>query len=209
MRHVHGHGRFKDLDEFSVAVAGLYRKDYWATSEVKVEVWLDKDSLKGVLEPTVVDECGLGLHVARSFASITYLQEAARDIELDGRPAYVYVFADFDPSGVSIVEKVEDELAKRAPASAITVKRLAVDRAQIERWSLPTRPTRAGDLRASKFRRAYGTDPVELDAIPPEALRGLVRETIESHMDPRRLEQLRMVEREERGRFRRAFGSTY
>jgi hypothetical protein len=77
-RHVHGHGRFKDLDEFAVAVAGLYRKDYWATSEVKVGVWLDKDSLKGVLESTVVNECGLGLHVARSFASITYLQGAAR-----------------------------------------------------------------------------------------------------------------------------------
>ena len=119
------------------------------------------------------------------------------------------MLADFDPSGVSIVEKVEDELTKRAPASAITVKRLAVNRAQIERWSLRTRPTRVGDLRASKFRRAYGTDPVELDAIPPDALRGLVTETIESHMDPQRLEQPRMVEREERERFQRAFGHSY
>jgi hypothetical protein len=48
-------------------------------------VWLEKDALKGVLLPTVVDECGLGLHVTRGIASITYVQEAAEQIEADGR----------------------------------------------------------------------------------------------------------------------------
>jgi hypothetical protein len=108
-RYVHGHRRYNDLDEFTTYAAGLYRKDYWANSEVNVEVWLEKDALKGVLVPTVVDECGLGLHVTRGFASITYLQEAAEQIEADGRPTHVYVLTDFDPSGVSIAEKVEED----------------------------------------------------------------------------------------------------
>src|SRR5918994_1429408 len=120
-RYVHGHQRYDDLDEFTSYAAGLYRKDYWATSEVNVEVWLEKDALKGVLIPTVVDECGLGLHVTRGFASITYLQEAAEEIERHGRPTYIYVLTDFDPSGVVIAQKVEEELTARAPYSEIIV----------------------------------------------------------------------------------------
>jgi len=205
-RYVHGHRRYHDLDEFTTYAAGLYRKDYWSTSEVNVEVWLEKDALKGVLVPTVVNECGLGLHVTRGFASITYLQEAAEEIELDGRPTYVYVLTDFDPSGVSIAEKVEEELKSRAPDAEIVVERLAVDRAQIDRWNLPTRPTKASDTRAAKFRRLYGTDSVELDAIPPDELRNLVRDAIDGHMETWRLRQFRMVEREERETLRSMFG---
>ncbi len=205
-RYVHGHRRYHDLDEFTTYAAGLYRKDYWSTSEVNVEIWLEKDALKGVLIPTVVNECGLGLHVTRGFASITYLQEAAEDIDSDGRPTYVYVLTDFDPSGVSIAEKVEEELKARAVGSEIIVARLAVDREQIDRWNLPTRPTKASDTRAAKFRRLHGTDSVELDAIPPDELRTLVRDAIDSHMEPWRLKQYRMVEREERETLRTMFG---
>jgi hypothetical protein len=205
-RYVHGYRRYYDLGEFTSYAAGLYRKDYWATAEVNVEVWLEKDALKGVLVPTVVDECGLGLHVTRGFASITYLQEAAEQIDADRRPTYVYVLTDFDPSGVSIAEKVEEELTERAPFSDITVHRLAVNREQIERWNLPTRPTKTSDTRATGFRRIHGTDSVELDAIPPDQLRQLVRDAIDSHMEPWRLEQFRMVEQEERKTLMSMFG---
>jgi hypothetical protein len=205
-RYVHGYQRYNDLKEFTAYAAGLYRKDYWANSEVNVEVWLEKDALKGVLMPAVVHECGLGLHVTRGFASVTYLQEAAEDIERDGRPTYVYVLTDFDPSGVVIAEKVEEELMKRAPFSDIIVERLAVDRAQIERWNLPTRPTKSTDTRASKFRRVHGTDSVELDAIPPDLLRELVKNAIDSHMEPWRLKQFQMVEEEERETLKQLFG---
>jgi hypothetical protein len=205
-RYVTGHNRYRDLAQFTDYAAGLYRKDYWDTADVNVEVWLEKEALKGVLIPTVVNECGLGLHVTRGFASITYLQEAAEDIELDGRPTYVYVLTDFDPSGVSIAEKVESELQARAPHSEIHVRRLAVDREQIEQWNLPTRPTKASDTRARKFRQMHGTESVELDAIPPDRLRTLVQEAIDAHMDPWRLQQFQMVEREERERLRQMFG---
>lgn len=205
-RYVHGYRRYNDLGEFTTYAAGLYRKDYWAASEVNVEVWLEKDALKGVLSPTVVNECGLDLYVTRGFASITYLQEAAEEIEDDGRPTYVYVLTDFDPSGVSIAEKVEEELTERAPFSDITVERLAVNREQIERWDLPTRPTKTSDTRAGRFRRIHGTDSVELDAIAPDELRQLVRDAIDSHMEPWRLAQFRMVEQEERQTLKSMFG---
>ena len=205
-RYVTGHNRYRDLAQFTDYAAGLYRKDYWDSADVNVEVWLEKEALKGVLIPTVVNECGLGLHVTRGFASVTYLQEAAEEIELDGRPTYVYVLTDFDPSGVSIAEKVESELKARATDSEIHVRRLAVNRHQIDAWNLPTRPTKDSDTRARKFHRDHGTESVELDAIPPDELRNLVRVAIDRHMDPWRLEQFQMVEREERQTLREMFG---
>jgi 5S rRNA maturation endonuclease (ribonuclease M5) len=205
-RYVTGHTRYRNLAEFTDYAAGLYRKDYWDSADVNVEVWLEKEALKGVLIPTVVSECGLGLHVTRGFASITYLQEAAEEIERDGRPTHVYVLTDFDPSGVSIAEKVESELQARAPDSEIHVRRLAVNRDQIDAWNLPTRPTKTSDTRAKKFRRVHGTESVELDAIPPDELRNLVRAAIDRHMDSWQLEQFRMVEREERQTLREMFG---
>jgi hypothetical protein len=204
-RYVHGHRRYSDLEQFTTYAAGLYRKDYWDTAEENVEVWLEKDALKGVLIPTVVDECGLNIHVTRGFASVTYLQEAAEDIERDDRPTFVYVLTDFDPSGVSIAEKVEEELTRRAPYSDITVRRIAVDREQIDAWNLPTRPTKSTATRANGFRRRHGTDSVELDAIPPNTLRQLVKDAIDSHMEPWRLEQFKMVELEERKALRDIF----
>jgi hypothetical protein len=204
-RYVTGHTRYRDLAEFTDYAAGLYRKNYWDSADVNVEVWLEKEALKGVLIPTVVNECGLGLHVTRGFASITYLQEAAEEIERDGRPTHVYVLTDFDPSGVSIAEKVESELQARAPDSEVHVRRLAVNHDQIDAWNLPTRPTKKSDTRAKKFRRVHGAESVELDAIPPDELRNLVRAAIDRHMDSWQLEQFRMVEREERQTLREMF----
>ncbi len=80
-----------------------------------------------------------------------------------------------------------------------------MNREQVDRWRLPTRPTKSTDTRASKFRQVHGTESVELDAIPPDTLRQLVKEAIESHMDPWELQQLKIVERNERATLREIF----
>ena len=50
---------------------------------------------------------------------------------------------------------------------------------------------------------------MELDAIPPDALRRLVKEAIERHMNPWKLQQLRLIEEREREDFMKAFADTY
>jgi hypothetical protein len=195
---VHGYVRYGGVDHFAREIATRYRRDYWAESDVQVEVWLEKDALAGVLYPTVVEEYGLDLFVTRGFSSVTYLQEAAESITADGRPAFVYVLTDFDPSGISIARTVERELVQRASPVRVEVERLAVTREQIAHYHLPTRPTKTTDARARAFMREHGTGSVELDALPPGELRALVSEKIRRHMDPARLRVLKMVERRER-----------
>ena len=88
----------------------------------------------------------------------------------------------------------------------VDVERLAVSREQIDEYGLPTRPTKTTDTRSRAFMAQYGTGSVELDAIPPDVLRQLVRGAIEQHMDRRKLEQLKMVEQEEREGLQRLLG---
>src|SRR5215208_3861897 len=197
-RTVYGHVRYRDANEFASSVKTRYRQDYWAETDEYVEIWIEKEALAGVLKP-VVDEFGLDLYVTRGFASVTYLQEAADDISLEERPVYVYLFTDYDPAGMNIADQVEQELSERAGGdSMVHVERAAVTPEQIRVYGLPTRPTKQSRRKSLTYYEAtHGSVSVELDAMPPDVLREEVRQRIERHMDPWRLEQMRMVEREE------------
>jgi len=173
--------------------AQTYRRALWSESEVYVEVWLEKDALASIVMD-VTEEFDVPLMVARGFASLTFLQSSGEAIAEDGRPAHVYHLGDFDPSGVAAAEAVERELRRYAGAAPVHFHRLAVQPEQIERWRLPTRPTKASDSRA----KGFGAVSVELDAIDPHRLRLLVREAIERHMPRARLDVLLAAEEAER-----------
>jgi len=186
----------RTFDGFADALrrtAQTYRRALWSESEVYVEVWLEKDALASVVM-AVTGEFDVPLMVARGFASLTFLQAAGEAIHDDGRPAYIYHLGDFDPSGVAAALAVERELRRYAGATPVHFQRLAVLPEQVERWRLPSRPTKASDSRA----KGFGAVSVELDAIDPHRLRLLVREAIERHIPRSRLDVLRAAEESER-----------
>jgi hypothetical protein len=205
-RTIYGNNRFADEDAFSAYAASIYREDYWLESPVRVEVWVEKDAMAGKLKPVVRDEYGLDLYISRGFASETYLQEAGAHIRSDGRPTYVYLLTDFDASGMGIAETVEERLAEMACPADVLVERIASTPKQIEEYGLITQPVTRSDTRARKFIQRFGTETVELDAIPASEVRRLVREAIERLMNPRRLAFLRIVEKQERDGIRALLG---
>lgn len=198
VRTVHGFNRWRDLTEFGSHVASLYRRDFWSRSSVRVEMWIEKDALAGVIAPIVISEWGLDLYVARGFSSITYLENAAATLRADGRPAHVYVLTDFDPSGVAIADTVMRELPTRAAPVPVSVERIALTPEQITQFDLPSRPVKRGDSRSKKFVASYGHDCTDLDALPPQTLRELVSDAIERHADRQELARLKRVEAAER-----------
>jgi hypothetical protein len=119
----------------------------------------------------------------------------------------VYLLTDFDPSGFGIADTVAYELVNRSFPVEVHVERLAVTRRQIDDYGLPTRPTKRTDSRAAGFMAEHGTDSVELDAIPPEALRVLVRESIEVYMDPDKLRVMKLAEQQERDLLREVWSA--
>jgi hypothetical protein len=194
---------FTGVEACLQSTAEHYRRNLWAAMPVYVEVWVEKDALAGV----VMEETrpyDVPLMVARGYSSLTFIHGAAMAIEAKGKPAYIYHLGDLDPSGVDAARDIEAKLRRYAPGAEIHFERPAVTRAQVEQWSLPTRPTKQADPRAKKF---GGTTSVELDAIPAEKLRQLVRECIERHVDQEQLKILRVAEESERELLKRWAGT--
>lgn len=184
---------YSGLSQLLSDTARLYRRSVWSTQAVYCEAWIEKDALAGVFID-VTAEYDVPLMVCRGYPSVTYLHAAAEVIAAVRKPTHIYYFGDRDPSGIDIPRKVEADLREFAPKAEIHFTRVAVTEQQIEEMNLPTRPTKGTDSRARKFEGAS----VELDAIPPDDLRRLVRECIESHIDHRALAVLRQAEESER-----------
>jgi hypothetical protein len=184
---------FRNAQEAIMATAQFYRKALWADTGVYCEIWLEKDALSGVIHP-VTSEWDVPLMVARGYASLSFLSEAANTIaELDC-PAFIYHLGDFDPSGVNAGEKIEQTLRELAPYAEIHFERLAIHPWQIDAWNLPTRPTKTKDARTKNF---DSTVSVELDSIKPQMLRDLVEAAIARHLPYDQLRVLKAAEQSE------------
>jgi len=184
---------FNSVEDALKQTAALYRKALWNDADCYVEIWLEKDALAGVIYP-ITSTFDVPLMVARGYASLSFLFEAAAYIKSLEVPAYIYHLGDFDPSGVNAGEKIEETLRELAPDAEIYFERITVTEQQIDDWSLPTRPTKKSDTRAKNF----GNISVELDAIEPNQLRDLVAGTITQHLPIKQLEVLKAAEESER-----------
>jgi len=184
---------FSSVEQALQETARFYRKSLWADAGAYVEIWLEKDALAGVIYP-VTSMYDVPLMVARGYASLSFLNGAAEYIGTLDVPTFIYHFGDFDPSGVNAGEKINETLHEMAPDAEIYFQRVAVTLRQIRAWNLPTRPTKSSDTRSKNF----GDISVELDAIPPEEFREMVRDVIERHLPADQFDILKAAEASER-----------
>ncbi len=184
---------YSDPSEAVRQIAEFYRKDLWADADVHVEIWLEKDALAGVVND-VTSAFTVPLMVSRGYASLSFLHEAAEAMNHLGRTAHIYHFGDYDPSGQDAADKIEQDLRRYADSIDIHFHRVAVRPEQIVEWSLPTRPTKQSDSRA----KGFADVSVELDAIDPDRLRGLVQSCIEQHLPQEQYRILKVAEASER-----------
>ena len=186
---------YSNLEEMLTITAKCYRKSLWMDMGVNVEIWLEKDALSGVLFD-VTEEWDVPLMVTRGYPSLTFLYEAGQGLERCGKPAYIYYFGDYDPSGVDIPRVTERELRKFAPNTEINFEILAVTgEEQIKELNLITRPTKKSDMRSNKF---IG-ESVEVDAIPSKILRKMADQVISNHISDEeifRIKETELLERE-------------
>jgi hypothetical protein len=191
---------FDNVGDAVAHTAEFYRRSALAQSEDYIEIWLEKDALAGVIWD-VTSEYDVPLMVSRGMPSLTFLYGCACQIKRaaeHGKRTYIYQFGDHDPSGVLIPQTIERRLAElcdRLDCDPPIVERVALTEEMITEFNLPTRPTkRNGNTHANNFEG----DSVELDALPPDVLRDLVREVIELHVSPEETEALRAAEDSER-----------
>lgn len=178
-----------------------YRRDLWATQPYYTEVWIEKDSIAGVIAD-ITCEFGVPLFVCRGFASLSSLYSAAqtfRKVQGQGRAVIIYHLADYDPSGHAAANAIERTFEEDFDV-AVNFERIAILPEHIEEFDLPTRPTKASD---SRSRNWTGDECVELDSMPPAELRRFVVEAITSRIDRHAWQQLKKIEREEQATLQR------
>ncbi len=90
-------------DEIIRATVNGYRRDYWRQQPMRVEVWSEKGTVRGVLKP-VLDELGVTFRVMHGFASATTVFDIAQEAASDKRPFVALYVGDYDPSGLHMSE---------------------------------------------------------------------------------------------------------
>jgi hypothetical protein len=184
---------YSGLDQMLEINQQAYRRALWEDQKAYVEIWLEKETLAGVLVD-VTQEYDVPLMVTRGYPSLSFVHSAGETLEELCKPAYLYYFGDRDPSGVDIDRKLEEDLRKFAPYCDLTFERVAVLPEQIEELDLPTRPTKKSDSRSKNF----DGESVEVDAIEPDMLRDMCRDCITQHINKAQLKRTRKVEKLER-----------
>jgi hypothetical protein len=183
-------------------IAERWYRDLLADHEFSIQVWLEKEALIGVVHPMTL-KWHVPLVPAKGYSSLSLLYETAQDLEYKNRPAKIFHFGDYDPSGqdaIATVQRVLPELAPQTARLGIEFEIVAVTPEQIEELNLPTRPTKKTDTRASSF----GSDQsVELDAIEPNVLRQMVDETLLACFPPGALEANERQQEKDREKIRR------
>ena len=82
--------------------------------------------------------------------------------------------------------------------STLQVVRVAIFDYDIEDFNLPPLKLKDTDPRASNFKREYGDEAVELDALPPTELRARLRRAIERLIDHEAWDRAKLVEQAQR-----------
>jgi len=170
-----------DAAGYAKSVSKGYRKDYWTMQPRHVELWAEKDAIIGSIE-SVTRELGIAVRVQRGFVSTTRAHEIAEHFDTIKKPITVFYLGDHDPSGHCIEADAEERIWTYTDRD-FDVIRLAIHKEDIATYNLPPLRIKASDSRAKGFKAKFGSECVELDALPPDVLRERIKDAVEGLID--------------------------
>jgi hypothetical protein len=180
-----------------------FRLDKWADQPSRVEIWVEKEALAGVVE-RVGTERDVDYFSCRGYVSQSELWGAGQRLKrriLDGQDVVVLHLGDHDPSGVDMTRDITDRLTQFIGYRAdlhLEVRRIALNMAQVEQYNPPPNPAKLTDSRANGYIEQHGTESWELDALDPATLSALINEHIDGIVGPELYEAQEAAEAEHR-----------
>lgn len=164
------------------AAAEQYRCDIWDRQPARVEVWIEKDALIGVVEP-VCNEFRVPYFACRGYSSQSEQWRAGRRISAclnASQKVVILHLGDHDPSGVDMSRDNENRLRMFAQeyGDDFAFLRIALTKEQVDQYNPPPNPAKLTDTRSTGYIELYGDESWELDALDPTVIDGLIRQEI-------------------------------
>jgi len=161
------------------ACANQYRIDKWEDQERRVECWIEKDALVGVIEG-VCNELQIPYFSCRGYTSQSEMWAAAmrlREHMRNGQTPLILHLGDHDPSGKDMTRDITDRLAEFS-GREVEIQRLALNMPQVEQYNPPPNPAKITDSRAEGYIAEFGDESWELDALEPAVIATLIRDAV-------------------------------
>ena len=182
-RNVRGNTHWNSPAEIIEAARRGYAIDMWENQEVRVEVWIEKNALIGIIEG-VCDELDVPYFACIGYVSQSEQWRAYKRHEANQRTIVLHL-GDHDPSGIDMTRDNQERLDTFHGGSPWTeVKRIALNMDQVDEYGPPPNPAKVTDSRFDSYLRDYGSESWELDALEPSVMVDLIRSTIDEYRDP-------------------------
>lgn len=180
------------------AAASQYRNEKWAKQPNRVEAWIEKDALVGVLEQAC-EPLDVDYFSCRGYTSASEIWGAAQRLRTyldEDQDVTILHLGDHDPSGIDMSRDIRDRLeffitedlvrendmdrdeAEEIAQERLTIKRIALNMNQVRTYNPPPNPAKFTDARFASYVERFGRECWELDALPPDVLARLIQSEI-------------------------------
>lgn len=174
------------------SAAHSYKEDLWAKQPVRVEVWIEKDALLGVIEPAC-ERWRLPYFACRGNNSQSEQYVAGKRIlarmRHEGKRTVILHLGDHDPNGLDMTRDNDARLqiftAGESDEGCVDVRRLALNYDQVVEHRPPPNPVKMTDSRSTGYVERFGEECWELDALSPQIIDGVIDAAVRSLVDMR------------------------
>ena len=183
-RFLRANTHWNSPSEILRASADGYRIDKWARQPCRIDVWIEKDALVGVIE-RVCRDLDVPHFACRGYNSQSEMWRASQRMityATNEQRVIILHLGDHDPSGIDMTRDTIDRL-RMFTNNSVTVRRIALNMSQVEEHSPPPNFAKLSDSRAEAYIEEFGYNSWELDALEPSMIESLIREHVERERD--------------------------
>ena len=184
-RNLESNPHWDDPAAIIAAAARSFRLDKWENQPCRVEVWIEKEALVGVIE-RICQQLDVDYFACRGYVSQSEQHAAGKRFAgylQDGQDVVVLHLGDHDPSGIDMTRDNNERLGMFARTHGITVRRIALNMDQIETYGPPPNPAKLTDSRYVGYFQQYGDKSWELDALDPRVIQTLIGDAVREYRD--------------------------
>lgn len=200
------------------AAVKAFQIDMWEDQEFRIEVWVEKDALIGIVG-RICKALRVDYFSCRGYTSQSAQWRAAQRLEgyiEDGKTPVILHLGDHDPSGIDMTRDIIDRFkifngrvhegsyGGLSVGRVVHVDRLALNMDQVEKHNPPSNPAKTTDSRYASYIKLYGDESWELDAMEPQVISDVIEKAVDKYRDKDQWNKDLSYERADRDRLQKA-----